>query len=84
MVRAGKKWGAEIYMEKKDKKTRRFAGVLLWLVLLTPQGRTGYLSIGHMSKHMLIGGINALPYSSHMPTVHIWNLIQVSAKMQTS
>ena len=45
-----------------------------WLILT--QGRTGYLSIGHMSKHMLIGGINALPYSSHMPTVHIWNLIQ--------
>ena len=35
------------------------------------QGRTRYLSIGHMSKHMLIGGINALPYSPHMPTVHI-------------
>ena len=48
------------------------------------QGRTSYLSIGHMSKHMLIGGINALPYSSHMPTVHIWNLIQVSSKMQIS
>ena len=46
------------------------------------QGRTGYLSTRHMSKHMLIGGINTLPYSSHMPTVHIWNLIQVSSKMQ--
>ena len=48
------------------------------------QGRTSYLSIGHMSEHMLIGGINALPYSSHMPTMHIWNLIQVSSKMQIS
>ena len=38
-----------------------------WLIANTEtQGRTGYLSIGHMSKHMLIGGINALPYSSHM------------------
>jgi len=34
-------------------------------------GRTGYLADGHMSKHMLIGGINALPYSSHMPTMYI-------------
>ena len=39
--------------------------------IVITQGRTGYLSTGHMSKHMLIGGINALPYSSHMPTVHI-------------
>ena len=37
----------------------------------TTQGRTGYLSSRHMSKHMLIGGINALPYSSHVPAVHI-------------
>ena len=41
------------------------------LQAMVTQGRTGYLSSGHMSKHMLIGGINALPYSSHMPTVHI-------------
>ena len=54
------------------------------LISRVSQGRTGYLSIVHMSKHMLIGGINALPYSSHIPTVHIWNLIQVSAKMQIS
>ena len=51
------------------------AGIRVWdgakdAMILT-QGRTGYLSIGHMSKHMLIGGINAPPYSSHMPTVHI-------------
>ena len=36
-----------------------------------PPGRTGYLANGHMSRHMLIGGINALPYSSHMPTMYI-------------
>ena len=48
------------------------------------QGRTSYLANGHMSKHMLIGGINALPYFSHIPTVHIWNLIQVSSRMQIS
>ena len=40
------------------------------IILGKTHGRTGYLSIGHMRKHMLIGGINALPYS-HMPTVHI-------------
>jgi len=33
--------------------------------------RTGCLANGHMSRHMLIGGINALPYSSHMPTMYI-------------
>ena len=48
------------------------------------QGRTGYLANGHISKHMLIGGINALPYSSHMPTMYIGNLIQISSKMQIS
>ena len=56
----------------------------LIMLKLIPQGRTSYLSIGYMSKHMLIGGINALPYSSHMPTVHIWNLIHISSKMQIS
>ena len=34
-------------------------------------GRTGYLANGHMSRHMLIGGINALPCSSHLPTMYI-------------
>jgi len=33
--------------------------------------RTSYLANRHMSKHMLIVGINALPYSLHMPTMYI-------------
>ena len=36
LVRAGKKWRAEIYKKKKGKKTKSFAGHLLWLVLPTP------------------------------------------------
>ena len=43
----------------------------VYFCILLAQGTTGYLANGHMSKHMLIGGINALPYSSHIPTVHI-------------
>ena len=30
LVRAGKKWRAEIYKKKKGKKTKSFAGHLLW------------------------------------------------------
>jgi len=45
-------------------------------------GRTSYLANGHMSRHMLIGGIIALPYASYMPTLYIQNLTQISPKMQ--
>ena len=47
LLRAGEKWGAEIYKKKKDKKTRSFAGILFWLVLPTPLMR---LSQVHMKK----------------------------------
>ena len=47
MVRAGKKWGADIYKKKKGKKTRSFAGLLVSLVFPTP---LMHFSQVHMKK----------------------------------
>ena len=47
LVSAGKKWGAEIYKKKEGKKTKSFAGVLIWLVLPTPLMHSSQV---HMKK----------------------------------